>query len=209
MNKTYCFGTDGGCLDSFYLFKELFPKKEIFFLSNSHHKDEKLFGTHVKGPFEYVEKITNNSNFIYQCGSVSNHKQRDFWFNKAIDYGLIPLSLISKFAYIHPTAQIGEGSIIYPGVKIMTNVKIGKNTIILPNAVVNHDSVIGDFSIINSSCVINGSVSIGKKFFLGSSSSIREKTNISKKVTIGMNSMILNNITSEGTYIGIPAKRKI
>ena len=152
MNKTYCFGADGGCLDSFYLFKELFPEKEIYFLTNNHKKDEQLHGASVFGSFEQIERINEKAYFIYQCGSVINHTERDLWFNKALDCGLTPLTLISSYAYIHSTAQIGEGSIVYPGVRIMANVKIGMNTIILPNTVINHDAEVGDFSIINSFC---------------------------------------------------------
>ncbi len=208
MNQTLCFGTDGGCLDSFYLFKELYPDQKISFLSNDHERGITLYDSYIQGPFEEIFKIKEECNFIYQCGSVLNHKSRDSWFMKAVDNGFRPISLISKFSYVHSSAEIGSGSIIYPGVKIMPNVKIGINTIILPNSVINHDAIIDDFSIINSSCVINGSVSIGKKCYLGSNTSIKEKVKIPDEITVGMNSMILSNIAQKGIYFGSPVKKK-
>lgn len=208
MNQTLCFGTDGGCLDSFYLFKELYPDQKISFLSNNHKIGEILHDSFIQGPFEEIFKIKDEYNFIYQCGSVINHKSRDSWFMNALNNGFRPISLISSFSYVHATAEIGLGSIIYPGVKIMPNVKIGINTIILPNSVINHDARIDDFSIINSSCVINGSVSIGKKCYLGSNTSIKEKVKISDEITVGMNTLVLSDINQKGIYFGSPAKKR-
>lgn len=208
MSKVYFFGTSGGCLDAFYLNREIHGNSiENFFLSDEHNDGEKIHGQHVAGPFDFINTLSEiGCEFVYQCGSVNNHKTRDIWFKKAVSIGMIPRTLISKIAYIHPTALIGKGSIIYPGVKIMTNVSIGENCIVLPNTVINHDSHIGNYCIINTACVINGNVSVGDKSYIGSSTSIKEKLEIHNKVTIGMDSMILNSINKEGLYYGSPAK---
>ena len=207
MSNVYIFGTSGGCLDSFYLYKELFGEsKNLYFLSDSHKVGEKIHGHEVAGSFEIVKKIsTDDSYFVYQCGSSENHKTRNNWFDISLNSGLKPKTLISKDSYVHQTAKIGHGSIIYPGVKIMANVKIGTNCIILPNTVINHDTKVGDFCIINSLCVINGSVNIGCNSYVGSSTSIKEKIQITSNVTIGMGSNILKSLDIEGIYFGSPA----
>ncbi len=205
---TYFFGTDGGCLDAFHLFKENNPNDEnLKFLSDKHNIGEILHNYRVNGPFSSIKNSEfKNSSFVYQCGSALNHIDRNVWFEEAIKNGMVPKTLISKLAYIHSTASIGDGAVVYPGVKIMANVKIGLNCIILPNVVINHDSVIGDFSIINSSCVVNGEVKIGHNTYLGSLSAIKEKINITPKTTIGMFSNVLSDIKEQGLYYGNPAK---
>ena len=55
---------------------------------------------------------------------------------------------------IHPTAKIGEGTIIQPGTFIGENVVIGKNCLIHSNVSIYANSVIGDNVIIQSGCVI-------------------------------------------------------
>ena len=55
---------------------------------------------------------------------------------------------------IHPSAKIGEGTIIQPGTFIGENVVIGKNCLIHSNVSIYADSVIGDNVIIQSGCVI-------------------------------------------------------
>lgn len=57
---------------------------------------------------------------------------------------------------ISPTAKIGEGTVVRPGVFVGLNVKIGKNCLIHANATINDNSVIGDNVIIHSNTVIGG-----------------------------------------------------
>ena len=55
---------------------------------------------------------------------------------------------------IHPSAQIGEGTVIQPGTFIGENVTIGRNCLIHSNVSIYADSVIGDNVIVQSGCVI-------------------------------------------------------
>lgn len=57
---------------------------------------------------------------------------------------------------IHPSAQIGEGTVIQPLVFIGENVKIGKNCIIHSNVSIYADTTIGDNVIIHSNSTIGG-----------------------------------------------------
>lgn len=57
---------------------------------------------------------------------------------------------------ISDSAEIGEGTIIQPGVFIGNHVKIGKNCIIHANVSINDHSVLGDNVIIQSNAVIGG-----------------------------------------------------
>ncbi len=207
---TFFFGTSGGCLDAFYLYRENFPNDDqLQFLSDNHKPGDNFLNFEVKGSFKLInDSEFKSSHFVYQCGSVKNHFDRNLWFERAVKNGMIPVTIISRLAYVHHTASIGEGSIIYPGVKIMANVKIGKNCIILPNSVINHDTVVGDFSLINSLCTINGSVNISCNSYIGSMSSIKEGVFIAPKTTIGMSSVVLSDLIETGLYYGSPAKRK-
>jgi UDP-3-O-[3-hydroxymyristoyl] glucosamine N-acyltransferase len=58
--------------------------------------------------------------------------------------------------YVSPDAEIGEGTIIYPGAYIANNVKIGKNCIIHPNVVIYNGCILGDNVIIKANSVIGG-----------------------------------------------------
>lgn len=59
-------------------------------------------------------------------------------------------------AMISPTAKIGKGTVIQPGVFIGNHVEIGENCIIHANVTINDYTIIGNNTIIQSGAVIGG-----------------------------------------------------
>lgn len=116
------------------------------------------------------------------------------------------------FSFIHPTAIIfgknviiGEGSFIGAYSLLTTNIDLGKHSILNRGVHIGHDCKIDDFFSAMPGSIVSGNVTIGKKFYLGTNSSVREKIKICNNVVIGLNSGVVNNITQEGTYVGVPA----
>ena len=72
-------------------------------------------------------------------------------------------SKISKLANIHPSAIIGENSIVKSGAYIGKNVIIGKNSFIGENSVIKYSCKIGDNALIKS-CVTVSYAIIGDNF---------------------------------------------
>lgn len=210
-DKIVFFGGDGGCLDAFFLAQETADSKaviEAIILSDSSQKmpSNAVYG----GGFASIENGRYAGyHFVYQCGSVQNHRTRHTWFEKAVANEMLPLSCVSKAAYVHKTAVLGSGVIVYPGVRIMRDVVIGDNVVLLPNSVINHGCEIGDYSIVNSSVTFNGDVRCGRNCFFGAATTVRENVTFGDGVTIGMGSLILNSILTEGVYFGRPKKRKL
>lgn len=64
---------------------------------------------------------------------------------------------------IDPSAEIGEGTIIQPGVFIGPHVKIGKNCIIHSNVSIYHRVEIGDNVVVHANCVIGSDAFYYKK----------------------------------------------
>ena len=117
------------------------------------------------------------------------------------------------FSYIHPTAIIGEDTIIEEGAFIgaytiiTTNVTIGKHALLNRGNHVGHDCVIGDYFSAMPGSVVSGNVTTGEKFYLGTNASIREDIRICSNVTVGMNAAVVKNIYDAGVYAGVPAKK--
>lgn len=123
-------------------------------------------------------------------------------------------------ACIHPSAQIGEGTVIQPGVFIGPEVRIGKNCIIHANVSIYDHSVIGDEVVIHSNSVIGadafyfkhrterwdkldscGSVVIGDRVEIGALCTIDK--GVSSPTTIGEGCKFDNHIqVGHDTTIG-------
>jgi UDP-3-O-[3-hydroxymyristoyl] glucosamine N-acyltransferase len=69
-----------------------------------------------------------------------------------------------SIAQISPSARIGEGTVIQPGVFIGHQVIIGKNCLIHANVVINDYSVIGDECILHPNTVIGADAYYFKKY---------------------------------------------
>ncbi|MBO7624999.1 MAG: UDP-3-O-(3-hydroxymyristoyl)glucosamine N-acyltransferase [Bacteroidales bacterium] len=123
-------------------------------------------------------------------------------------------------ACIHPSAQIGEGTVIQPGVFIGPEVRIGKNCIIHANVSIYDHTVIGDEVVIHSNSVIGadafyfkhrterwdkldscGSVVIGDRVEIGALCTIDK--GVSSPTTIGEGCKFDNHIqVGHDTTIG-------
>ncbi len=128
---------------------------------NEIHRVRKGDVTFVDHP-KYYEKVLNS-----KASVIIINKKTVAPEGKALLYHNDPfeafLALIKRFRpfeksdkTVSDTAEIGEGTIIQPGVFIGNNVKIGKNCIIHSNVSINDYCVLGDNVVINSNTVIGG-----------------------------------------------------
>ncbi len=109
---------------------------------------------------------------------------------------------IPQDSFIHQEAEIGEGTVLQPGVFVGRNVKIGKNCIIHSNVSIYDHTTIGDNVIIQSNSVIGG-----EAFYFKRRPDCWDKlescgsTYIGDNVEIGALCTIDKGVSSE-TYIG-------
>ena len=80
--------------------------------------------------------------------------------------------VIDETAIVSKTAQIGWGTVVFPGAIIGRNVIIGDGCVINSGAIIEHDSVIGDYCHVAPGVTICGGVSIGKFSLVGAGSTI-------------------------------------
>lgn len=61
---------------------------------------------------------------------------------------------IAPMAYIGPGVEVGESTVIYPGVVLLRNVRIGQHCVLYPNVSIREECTIGDHVILHNGCVI-------------------------------------------------------
>lgn len=107
-------------------------------------------------------------NFLITVGQIKSHEKRKQLFERVKNAGGSLPVIISPFAYVSKSSEIGEGSIVMHHALINANVKIGMNCIINSKALIEHDSVIGNHCHISTGSIINGIVNVGDGVFFGS-----------------------------------------
>ncbi len=115
---------------------------------------------------------------------------------------------------VHPSAvmgfpkyvDIGHGSIVCAGSIITTNIHIGRFVIINLACTVGHETEIGDFCSFMPTCNISGEVIIGTASFWGTGAKVINRCTIGDHTTIGAGAVVINDLPSDVTAAGVPAK---
>lgn len=115
---------------------------------------------------------------------------------------------------VHPTViigdservRIGQGSIICAASILTTDIRIGQFVILNLSCTVGHDAVIGDFSAFMPSCNISGEVTVGQGVYCGTGVKIINRVSIEEHSVIGAGAVVVGNIPSHCTAVGVPAK---
>jgi sugar O-acyltransferase (sialic acid O-acetyltransferase NeuD family) len=140
---------------------------------------------------------------IIAIGDPANRKKI---YGKLKDKGIKVHTIIHPSAIIGENASIGEGCIIGANTILTVEVTIGKCVILNINCTVGHCSTIGSFSTINPSVNISGDCTIYDGVYLGTNSSIIHKTSIGEGSVIGAGAVVIKDIESYVTAVGVPAK---
>lgn len=115
-------------------------------------------------------------------------------------------SLISKEAYISPSAKIDKGCVIQQGVRIFSDVFIGKVCKINVNAIIHHDCRVGNFCTLAPGSHLLGKVHVEDDVFIGAGAIILPYVKICKGAYVGAGAVVTKNVEPGKTVKGVPAK---
>lgn len=114
---------------------------------------------------------------------------------------------------IHPNAVVGErvemgrGSVVMAGAVINPDAKIGEGVIINTCASVDHDCTVGDYVHVSVGAHLCGTVHVGAHTWIGAGATVKNNVNICGGCMIGAGAVVVKDINTEGTYVGVPAKK--
>lgn len=150
---------------------------------------------------------------IYKKGArnafvaIGNNNIRNNLLSRLKEIGFNLPCIISRAAYVAPSAIVREGSLIMPGAVVNASTTIGRGAIINTNASVDHDCIIGDSVHIAPGVSLAGGVSVGRETFIGVGSSVRDHVIIGHNSLIGAGTVVVDNLDSGFIYYGVPAKK--
>ncbi len=121
-------------------------------------------------------------------------------------YTLNWISVIHPKAIIDPSAQVGKGSVVFPGAILNASAVIGEHSIINTSAIIDHDVKIGSFTHICPGSVITGGVVVGNNCFIGANTSIIPCKRVGMFSTIGAGSVVIKDIPEYCVAVGSPAE---
>ena len=115
-------------------------------------------------------------------------------------------TIVHPNIWIHDFMTLGEGSIVYDGVVITSNVEIGKHVIISPKCGIGHDSKIKDYVSLLWNVNVSGNDIIGEGVMMGTGSTIIQEKHIKEGAIIGAGALVIKDIDEYCTAVGVPAE---
>ena len=164
----------------------------------------------------------NMINGVKVIGTTADSSNFDAYYICAIGASKIREKVIQRILGINPSVKfatlidpsvemsgfssIGEGSIICAHTILTVNVEIGRHVIINLDCTIGHDAILHDFSTLYPSVNISGNVEVGYGVELGTGTHVIQGKTIGEKNIIGAGSVVIRDITTEGTYVGVPTR---
>lgn len=168
---------------------------------------QETLGYKVIGNDNDIEKFHKEGfSFLITLGQIKSVKRRKNIFDDLEKIGAKQPCIISGNATISRHSTIGKGTVIMHGAIVNAGTKIGKNCIINSGTLIEHDAEIGNHTHISTHAIVNGDAKVGNECFIGSNACISSQVKITDKIIIGAGSLVLHDISDEGTYVGNPAQ---
>lgn len=138
--------------------------------------------------------------------AVGNNGARAEVFRFLEAAGLQAVTAVHASAVVAPSARIGAGSVVMPGVCINADVAIGRNVIINTGACVDHDVVLGDAVHIAPGVHLCGGVSVGEGALVGVGASVIPGISIGANVLVAAGAVVVSNVAQGACVAGVPAR---
>lgn len=162
---------------------------------------KELCGFPVLGTTEKINDYKDTCEFIIAIG---NNTVRE---KIAETYDVNWATLIHPMAVIGMESRIGAGTVVMANAVINSCAKIGKHCVINTGAVIEHDNVLEDYVHISPNTALAGTVTVGEKTHIGVGACVKNNLHIAGNVVVGAGAAVVKDITEEGVYVGIPARR--
>ena len=173
-----------------------------FIDDNTDNWGKVINGYSVIGGIDSLEFLSNDTYIVI---AIANYEVKKKIVNK-VNNKFKFATIVHPKVWIHDYMTVGQGTIIYEGAILTANIEIGNHVIISPKCGVGHDSIIKDYVSLLWNVNVSGNDLIEEGVMMGSGSTVIQGKKIGKESIIGAGAVVVNDIESFSTAVGVPAK---
>jgi sugar O-acyltransferase (sialic acid O-acetyltransferase NeuD family) len=146
------------------------------------------------------------THFVIGVGSSKNCALRAALFERAVQAGLQPQSVIHPTAWISKSAQCAAGCQMMPRAVIHSGARLGNHVLVNTAAVVEHDCVVGAHSHIATGAILCGDVHVGEGAHIGAGAVIRQGIRIGAAALVAAGAVVVQDVPAGQAVAGVPAR---
>lgn len=177
--------------------------------------DDKSITTHndlpVLGKVAEVIQFLDNGTIDVVFIAIGDNKPRKLIFDMLAEnhYDKLINVICPSATVLNPELLKGRGIFIGHEAFVGALVEIADNVIINTKSIVEHNSIIKSHCNVAPASVILGSVIINEGAYIGASTTVKQLLEIGSFATVGAGAVVVKNITDDGTYVGVPARKMV
>jgi UDP-perosamine 4-acetyltransferase len=138
--------------------------------------------------------------------AVGDNARRARLLDELESVGFTLVNAISGAAVVSPTARLGRGVAVMPGVVVNANTVVGDGAILNSGASVDHDCIVGRAAHVAPRVAVAGWVTIGDGAFLGIGSCVVDKVRVGAWTVVGAGAAVTQDLPAHVTAVGVPAR---
>jgi sugar O-acyltransferase (sialic acid O-acetyltransferase NeuD family) len=167
----------------------------------------KLLGLPVLGPMTMLDQLASEGKVQGALVGIScgHMPVRARLFTKAKSLNLEIPNVISPVAFIHRTASMGEGAVVFAGAVVHAFARVGGNFVAYSNASVEHECVLGDNVYLGPGVCFCANVRVGDNTFIGTGASVI-CAHVGSDVIIGSGAAVVSSVPDGAVAAGVPAR---
>ena len=116
------------------------------------------------------------------------------------------LTLTHPTAFVAPTAQLGEGVLIYPFATVSNNARLADGVKLNYYASCGHDTTLGKYCLLAPYATINGFVTLEDEVYLSTHSTVAPGVRVGQKSKVSANSAAMKDVPAESLVFGVPGR---
>lgn len=168
---------------------------------------ERLRGLPVLAFEEVLETHPPATCDLFLAVGYKDLRARSRLFAKARSAGYRLASFLDPHALVYQPEALGENCVVLGNAVVEPFCTLGDNNILWTGSTVCHGTRLGSHNFLAAGVVVGGECRVGDRCFFGFSSTVREKVSVADETLLGAQSLLLQDTTPGGTYLGIPARR--
>ncbi|MEM7104557.1 MAG: DapH/DapD/GlmU-related protein [Bacteroidota bacterium] len=132
--------------------------------------------------------------------AIGHPRLRAKLFNKLVELGGNPVSVISQDITLGNYTKIAPGTAILPGCRISNNVTIGKSCYLGVNSVFGHDCRVGEFNMFGPGASFLGQTSVGDYCYIGANATVLPKVTLGNNVYVNAGKVVDESVPDYKTF---------
>ena len=120
--------------------------------------------------------------------------------------GFAAVTIVHPAAHVPESVEVGDGSIVAPGVVIGAHTSIGRQVVVGRGSLIGHHTRIADHATLCPGANVAGNSELGEGAFLGMAAVVRDHVSVGAGAEVGMGAVVVSDVPEGASVRGIPAR---